>query len=446
VGRFYAAEKKAPSTDAIKETLALLCARAQFEGRQRDVGVRVLRSGENIYIFLADEQWRAIEIQKSRWRIAADASALFIKTRGMCALPVPTAGGDLRTLKNLLHINTDQWILVVAWLVAALNPDGPYPVLVLHGEQGSAKSTLTRLLRRLIDHSIPLLRSAPRDERDLIVMARSCWVITIDNLSGAQQWFSDALCRLSTGGGFGTRQLYTDEEEILFDGKRPIILNGIEDIARSPDLADRAITLTLPAISEEKRLTEKEYWQRFDEVQSGILGALLNAVAAANANLEHTTISKPPRMADFATWVCAAAPALPFTAEEFLRSYRENRSESTLMALESSAVASAILRLINENEWKGTYTGLLDKLNQTATEATRNSKVWPKNARALSGALRRFAPALRAAGCFIEELARDHETKAKRISIQKGAADSAKKTKPDPTEGSHSEPLVEEVI
>jgi hypothetical protein len=140
--------------------------------------------------------------------------------------------------------------LIVAWLVVALHPDGPYPILVLHGEQGSAKSTLTRSLRRLVDPAIPLLRTVPRDEWDLIITARNSWVITLDNLSGAAQWLSDALCRLSTGGGFSTRQLYTDDEEILFDGRRRIILNGIEDIARSPDLADRAILLTLPPLSE----------------------------------------------------------------------------------------------------------------------------------------------------------------------------------------------------
>jgi hypothetical protein len=109
VGRFFAAEKKVPSAEAVKEMLALLCARAQFEGQQRNVGVRVLRSDENIYIFLGDEQWRAIEITKSHWRIVSEAAGLFSRSRGICALPVPTADGDLRELKGLLHVSEEQF-------------------------------------------------------------------------------------------------------------------------------------------------------------------------------------------------------------------------------------------------------------------------------------------------------------------------------------------------
>ena len=154
---------------------------------------------------------------------------------------------------------------------------------------------------------------------------------------------------------------------------------------------------------------------------------------------------KPPRMADFAMWVCAAAPALPFTAEEFLEAYRTNRSEAILLSLESSSLASAIQRLVEESDFEGTYTELLGKLNRITTEATQKSKTWPKNARALSGTLRRFAPALRAAGCFIEEFARDPVTKAKRISIHKGVANSTRKNESDPEE-SHPDPLVEEII
>jgi hypothetical protein len=423
VKRFYEAEGKAPSGDAIKEMQDIFCARAQFNGGEREVGTRVLRAGEKLYLNLANDQWQAIEIQNSQWRIVPESPAYFIRPPGMGALPIPASDGSLQELKNLLLIDDDQFVLLVAWLLSVLHPEGPYPVLVIRGEHGSAKTTLVRTLRRLVDAFVPGLRTVPRDERDLVIAARNSWIIAIDNLSCVPQWLSDAFCRLATGGGLATRKLYTDDEEALFDAKRPIILNGIEDIARSPDLADRAIFLTLPPLPKEKRLTEEDYWQKFEQAWPSLLGGLLNAVAAAHGNISHTKISNPPRMADFANWVCAAAgPALGFTAETFLKVYEANRSEAISSTIESSALASAVQALVAaapEEKWEGTYGTLLEALHPYASEETRKSKSWPKNARWLSSALRKFSSPLREAGCAITELSKDSKTRRSRIGIQK---------------------------
>ena len=45
---------------------------------------------------------------------------------------------------------------------------------------------------------------------------------------------------------------------------RPVILNGIEDIVERPDLADRAVFLTLEPIPEERRRPEGELWTAFE--------------------------------------------------------------------------------------------------------------------------------------------------------------------------------------
>jgi hypothetical protein len=49
------------------------------------------------------------------------------------------------------------------------------------------------------------------------------------------------------------RQRYTDQDEVLFDAARPVILNGIEDVITRPDLADRSIFLTLPPGADARR-------------------------------------------------------------------------------------------------------------------------------------------------------------------------------------------------
>jgi hypothetical protein len=419
VRRFYEASRQALSAEALREVRDLFSARAQFDGPERPIGIRILRSGSKIFVDLADAQWRAIEITHCGWEVVSGPAVTFIRLRGMMALPAPGRDGKIAELRKFLNVSEEQWILLVAWLVGAFHPEGPYPVLILQGEFGSGKSTVARMLRLLVDPSTVPLRSVPRDDRDLLIQANSSWVIAIDNLSGLAQWLSDAFCRLSTGGGFGTRQLYTDDEEILFDAKRPIILNGIEDIARSGDLADRSLLVTIPPIADTDRSPEQTLWKKFEEAQPRILGALLDVVATAHRNYDQTTLERLPRMADFARWIAAAAPALPFTTDQFMEAYAMNRRDSVALSIESSQVATAVRLLVNAAAWVGSFTELLDCLNSRVPESVQRLKVWPKNARALSSALRRLAPLLRTQGIEIQELERDPKTKVKQLRIEK---------------------------
>src|SRR5207237_9906417 len=115
-------------------------------------------------------------------------------------------------LRGLLNAESEEsWILFRAWLLSALRAVGPFPVLALHGEQGCGKSTITRVLRELVDPNEAALRAQPRDDRDLVIAANNSWMPCWDNLSKLPIWLSDALCRLATGGAFATRQLYTDD-------------------------------------------------------------------------------------------------------------------------------------------------------------------------------------------------------------------------------------------
>src|SRR5262249_35868902 len=153
---------------------------------------------------------------------------------------------------------------------------------------------------------------------------------------------SDALCTLATGGGFATRELYTDADEKLFDAVRPVVLNGIEDLATRGDLLDRAINLTLPQIPDERRGDEDDLWRQFEESRPRLLGALLDAVSTALRNRPHVKLAHKPRMADFACWVVAAEPALGWPEGAFLRAYNDNRAAANALALEASVVAPAI--------------------------------------------------------------------------------------------------------
>ena len=97
-----------------------------------------------------------------------------------------------------------------------------------------------------------------------MIAANNSYLLAFDNLSGVPHWLSDALCRLATGGSFAVRQLYTDDEEVLFEASRPILVNGIEEVVSRPDLGDRAIFLTLAPIADADRRPEAELWREFE--------------------------------------------------------------------------------------------------------------------------------------------------------------------------------------
>jgi hypothetical protein len=194
------------------------------------------------------------------------------------------------------------------------------------------------------------------------------------------------------------RQLYTDQDEVLFDAARPVILNGIEDIVERPDLADRAVFLTLEPIPEERRRPEAEIRAAFEAERPRILGALLDAVVEGLKNLPETRLPKLPRMADFALWATACETAI-WPAGTFWSAYCSNRDAAVEGVIEADPVATAVRALFSaRTEWKGTASSLLVALVEVVEERIAKSKTWPDNPRALSGRLRRAATFLRKVG------------------------------------------------
>jgi hypothetical protein len=397
--QYFEATAGAPSSEALRSALNVIEARAHFDGPEREVDVRVGGLDGRLYLDLADKAWRAVEIGTDGWRVINNPPVRFRRTAGMRALPMPEKGSSVAAVRSFLNVRTDDdFVLVIAWLLAALRDRGPYPVLVLTGEQGSAKSTFAAILRALLDPNTAPLRALPREDRDLFIAATNGHVLAFDNVSGLPGWLSDTLCRLATGGGFAARQLFTDADETLFEAMRPIILNGIEDIVTRPDLADRAVFLTLEPIPEERRRAEEQLWAAFQKERPRILGALLDAVVHGLRRLPQTRLERLPRMADFALWATACETAL-WPAGRFWSAYCSNRDEAVEGVIDADSVAAAVRAIMaTRAEWTGTASGLLVALGEAAGEAVRKSKSWPDTPRALAGRLRRAATFLRKIG------------------------------------------------
>ena len=429
---FYTKTGNTIRSQAITDAVAELRGHAVYDGREEEVYKRLAWCDGKIYLDLCNPEWNVVEIASDGWKVIPQAPVHFVRAKGMASLPVPQVGGHIEQLRRFINVEDSDWPLVLAWVLGAFMRNGPYPVLIIHGEHGSSKSLLTRMLRMFIDPSNSLARSLPGRERDLVINANNSWIIAFDNVSFLHDWLSDAICRLATGGGFGIRENYTDEEEMIFKSKRPVMLNGIGDIATRPDLLDRAIIVTLPIIPDDERRTEAEIWGDFYEVYPSVLGALLSAVSLGLRKVEEVKLPFIPRMADFAKWVVAAFPGLDINPEDFLKAYSENREGINEIVLESSPIARWISDLVDDGDWTGTATELLKKLNNEVDDRTQRERSWPKNARSLSTMLKRIAPNFRRKGVDIQMGREDGERRIHIANMLKDKDDgtSTKKKKP----------------
>ena len=403
--RFYNETHKGANDGAMHDALRVLEAKALFDGQTHTVFTRVARHDEQtMYLDLVNDSWEAVEVTPDGWKVVSNPPVRFQRARGMLALAAPEPGGSIDELRGFLNVPGEtEWVLVVSWLVGALRPERPYPVLVLQGEQGSAKSTTARFLRDLIDPNAVPLRDAPREARDLMIAATNAYAIVFDNLSHVPQWLSDTLCRLATGGGFATRELYTDREEVLFQADRPVLLNGIEELATRGDLLDRSLVVSLPPIPEARRQPERGLIGEFDRLRPRILGALLDAVVAALRNLDKMREMKLPRMADFALWMVAAEPGLEWKSGTFMAAYQTNREVANEVAIEASPIAALVLDLLaRKGDFEGTASDLLRMLNERADPNAMRTRGWPQTASHLSNVLRRLAPNLRSSGIEVD--------------------------------------------
>jgi hypothetical protein len=407
--RFFEATGGAPNPQSLSAALNTIAARARYAGPVHDVYVRIAGIDDKVYLDLADEEWRVIEIDSDGWRLMEEPPVRFLRRRGMKALPVPVhmanvAARDRAIDKLFKYVNVateEDFCLVVSWLLAALRGRGPFPVLVLLGEPGAAKSTLLELLKSLVDPNKALHRAPPREARDMFIAANNGHVVAYDNLSDLKDWLSDMLCRLSTGGGFSTRQLYTDDEEALFDAMRPVAMTAVDNVVMRSDLTDRSIFLTLRAITDKKRRRKEEIWTAFEKDRPVILGALLDIVAYGLRELPNTQLAELPRMADFAEFATACEGAV-WEHPTFARAYALNRAGATNSVIEEDLIANALAAFMSRREtWKGETKQLLKELNTAADDAIKESKFWPKAPNALTRRMNRIAGMLRKIGIVI---------------------------------------------
>jgi hypothetical protein len=137
---YYVSCGKPPAAEAMQGAIGVLEARAIFEGPEIQAHVRAGEVNGVCYLDLCDDRWRSVAIGPDGWKIVSRPPARFRRPSGLQALPEPQREGSLELLRKHVNVQGDEFRLLVAWLAEALRSTGPYPVLALTGEQGSAKT------------------------------------------------------------------------------------------------------------------------------------------------------------------------------------------------------------------------------------------------------------------------------------------------------------------
>ncbi len=267
---------------AIRRAVGMLEARARFSADNPEVFIRTGRDGDGedsaYFVDLGDASGRAIAIRDRGWRAVDRPDVRFRRPAGLLPLPMPSRDGSIDGLRPYVNLTEADFRLMVTWLTAVVRPVGPYPILVLYGEQAAAKSTLVKVLRLLIDPHICIALNAPTSTRNLMATAVNGWLLAYDNISDVPRWMSDAICQLVYGGAISGRALFTNDDRSFIYAQRPVLLSGIGDFVRWGDLKDRCVFLHLPPIPRDRRRGEEEFWRAFQSDRPHILAAVLDAI------------------------------------------------------------------------------------------------------------------------------------------------------------------------
>ena len=379
-----------------EEVTSIASAQARFDGQEYPVYVRVAPLGGGLVVDLGHGQ--VVRVTQDGWTVEDISPVRFRRGADAAALPVPERGGAVAELQQFLNCQGNAFVMVVAFILTCFRPRGPYPILEVLGEKGSSKSTLTRVVQALTDPSKTNLRGAIRTEERLAIAAHHSRLMAIDNCSSISDEMSDVLCRLSTGGVYVARKLYTDSTQVLLEYCQPCVINGIENIARRSDLLDRCWTVELSRIPAGARKTEQELWEGFNGALPRLFGAILDALVVAIREEAAITMPSMDRLADAERWVTAAEPALHWPTGTFRQALRESRSEANHRALDEHSELWQALARIGQAGWAGTVPELMA---ETRFHGRMSNS-------AFGGLLRRLAPDLLALGIEVKQYRQGH--------------------------------------
>lgn len=418
-----------PKGQALGEAIETMLGIAQQQP-PATVHLRVASMPGTVWIDTANDDGQLIKISNGDWSIEnAHAWGVPIFRRSnLRPMTTPTKSDDWRTpladLKRLTRLPSETFRLVLGWIAYGLiTEDRPFPILLLQAEQGSGKSTIERNIVRLVSPDTDETgRLLPAKDDELGVQAYNHRVMIFDNISKIPPAKSDALCKVSTGGTFSKRRLYTDAEEVHFEALRPMVISTINLGTLPPDLNERIVRVSLSRLEPTARRTEAEVQTDWEEHFPAMFGAVLTLAARIRYRIDSGfDVSDLPRMADYGIALAAIDAELDGSSIG-LDAYRQQQKD---MAIENIADDPVWLALdLTQGQFAEPFTGssaeLLRRLQDAFNAGLQTWKKPPESAADLTRAIDSIAPALRKAGWIVEHRTGTGRNSGSRIwTIQK---------------------------
>ncbi|MFZ5616214.1 MAG: hypothetical protein ACOZAA_02675 [Pseudomonadota bacterium] len=408
----------------LKELVSLFSAKASYDGDARRVYIRTAPIDhadplKGIEIDLGDEDGQCVRITADEFTVC-QPSVEFLRPSNYLTLPIPAPGGDIRRIFDYVNVEGDSnQIALITFLIASLYPTGPYPMLVLTGQEGSGKSVATELIAKTIDPRTGTQRSMPQSERDIAIAAMRAHLLTYDNLSDLKWDVSDTLCRISTGATIEVRKLYSDADVFEMTFMKPLLLNSIIDLVSRPDLAQRTFILELTPITPSKRRLRSELEKTFADDSAHIFGGICRALHTAMAEYRKTKVLMPPRMADAAKIAAAASSSFNSTPNEVVKALNEVQNNQKKVLASEDAVCRAIKAFLRSQIWEGDATTLYGELTQQVNSAlTPRPPNWPKDVATFSKHLKRQHENLKGIGIIVTN---SRDSDGRKIKLEREA-------------------------
>ncbi len=412
--RYYLATTNFHSSEMYENVIALIRDQAIFSiaVKPTSINKRISSDDVSIYYDLVNSDWKLVKITQEETSIIEHGknTPIFSRGKNQSVVSEPCfcfEGDPLEEFCKLVRMENDPIFKV--HLISMFVEHIPSPIMVIIGQEGSAKSIRSALIKKLVDPSgdklSEQLSQFSRNIDDLNVHFSNNYMVVFDNVSHISPEISDTLCKAITGAGYPKRQNYSDAEEIILKFQRKIIINGISVNIEHGDLARRSINYFTDRISQDERKTNSQVIIEFKKIHANLLGQIFFILSKAIRHLKNvvTEIKEHPDMADFALWGESINMALGNKQGTFLDAYSERMKQGTEILNENNPAISFFESQFESqsgSEISDSVGKWFGKLESFAHQEgfDRSSRNYPKNSNRIRGWIERSKPLLHQVG------------------------------------------------
>ncbi len=412
-----------------KQALTMIKAESRFNDSTRaKVCNRVAHLKDELFYDLCTPDWKAIKVTKTSITLVDldDTTPIFIRSQHHAKQILPnlnTKRDALGELTKVLHIQEE--LLFSVHIISFLLESCAIPIMILLGEAGSLKTTISFIVKLIIDPSGSRIEanvspfSNNADNLNIHVYNRH--LSAFDNITSIKPDIANNFCRIVTGQSYTKRKLYMDTDEIILNFRRKLILNGIAPIIEQSDLIQRSVFYRLKGINKQDRITEKKLAVILENILPDIMGQIFNTFQKAMKLYESVSneIQNPERMSDFTIWGECIARALGYRPFEFVEAYNNNLTKNYLTAGDSHPIVEYLEKIVSGEIKQSNFTDIIKEGNMYVVSAdnfysglkefaiTKGFDTYskfsnfPRHSNKLSGYVQKIAPILDAANLSV---------------------------------------------